>query len=83
MVEGNSIAILALPVCPMVSPTNAYQMELKMGKVLLMTDRIIYVQMEFYTVMYRDITNFNEKPHESEVVASYFPSCVLYLKVIN
>lgn len=35
VLEGNCIAILALPICPMVSSTNVYQMGLKMGKVLL------------------------------------------------
>lgn len=74
VVEGNCIAILALPICPMVSSTNAYQMESTAEDF----DRIIYVQMELYSVLCEDITNFNEKPLHSFMVAPNitYTSCV-------
>lgn len=43
-------------------------------------DRLIYIQMELYTVLYRDITNFNFKKTQSEVVSTYFPLNLLYIK---
>lgn len=37
-----------------------------------MRRRWIYVQMELNTVLYKDITSSNNKPHQSEMVA---PDC--------
>lgn len=35
LVQANRIIILALPICPVVSSSNAYQMGMKIGKVPL------------------------------------------------